>query len=114
MTIKTKLSYLGFVSLLLIGIFSVLNPGRVNALIYVGVFLLMYIFFTLLLLIIIELAYPAISGGKAVFLSVVLSFGPTVAIGLSTLTEITALDIVLALGTPALICWYVVSRGFVK
>lgn len=114
MAIKKKLITLTVITAILLLIFSISNPSSVSALVYIGVFAIVYLWLYCIISVVIELAYPGMKQGPRRFASIVLSFGPVVVLALSTLTDITALDIVLALGTPGVICWYSLSRGLVK
>jgi hypothetical protein len=88
------------------------SPNKVTLPVYLAVFAIIYLFCTLVLLIIFQLAYSNMLISKKIFISTVLAFCPVILLALNTLSTISLLDVLLAFGVPLLIVWYGFKRGF--
>lgn len=93
---------------------SATSPVNATLPIYLAVFSLVYMFFVVLLLIVISLMYASYDKTKQYFIAVVLGFSPTILLALASLSTISVIDVLLALGVPAMIVWYGVKRGVIK
>jgi hypothetical protein len=91
-----------------------ISPNGAKLSTYLVVFSLFYILFTLLCLLFIELAYAHISRYQQVFSAIVIGFSPTILLALASLTSLSIIDVVLALGIPFVIVWYSLRRGIIK
>ena len=109
-----KILTLLFISTGLLLLTSVTSPVNATLPIYLAVFSLVYFFFVVLFLIIISLTYAGYDKSKQYFFAVVLGFSPTILLALASLSTISIIDVVLALGVPMMIVWYGVKRGVIK
>jgi len=108
---------LSFLAILLLGlvlIFSVTSPVNANLAIFLLVFFMLYLVFLDLFIIISWISSEHKDYKKLLFISVVLAFAPTFFIGLSTLSNLNLMDVVLSLGIPAAVAWYGLRSSYFK
>ena len=111
---KKKLISLTVLAFLLIGIFGFTSPAQIGLPMYLLVFGFVYIFFALLILVIADLAYAKSPEKNRMFGSVVLAFSPTIILAISSLSSLTFVDFLLALGIPIVIVWYGLRGRVIK
>lgn len=93
--------------LLLLGF---IPPDEVKLPIYLLVFSIVYILFTLFGLTIARLAYPKTSYQRKFFVSLVAAFCPLTLMALSTMSTISAIDLFLTFLVPMIVIWYGLKR----
>lgn len=77
-------------------------------------FLMVYVTSFLLIKIVIDLAYGQVKRNIRLFAGLVLAFTPTILLALSSLSDISIIDVVFAFGVPAIIVWYAIKINTVK
>lgn len=102
--------------ILLLAAFTLLlgytSPNNVTLPVYLAVFAVIYLFFALIVFATISLAYNHMARTRIIFLSVVIAFAPVILLALNTISTLSLLDIILALGIPLIVVWYGFKRGF--
>jgi len=107
-------AFLGILLFGLVAIFSITSPATANLAIFLLVFVMLYFFFLDILIIISWIFAEHKDYKKLLFVSVVLAFAPTFFIGLSTLSSINLMDIVLSFGIPLVVTWYGLRSSYFK
>ncbi len=111
---KKKIIILASSITALVIVLGTIPPTGAKLSTYLLVFSLLYVFFTVLCLLFIELAYSHISRYQQLFTAIVLGFSPTILLALASLTSLSIIDVVLAVGVPFIIVWYSLKRGIIK
>ena len=111
---KKKFTLLLITSVLILISLGLFSPVDARLPVYLALFSLLYVFFTLLFSIIIDVSYAKIDSNRRRFAAVILGFSPTILLALASLSSITFIDFVLATGIPIVIVWYGIRRGAVK
>ncbi|MCK9641774.1 MAG: hypothetical protein M0R39_17865 [Prolixibacteraceae bacterium] len=93
-------------ALILLTVLLASSPGEVSLPIYLAVFIDIYVFCVCMIAIIIDLAYGNLPSRQKTFMSLVLAFTPLSLLALETLSTVSLIDVVLAVGLPALLVWY--------
>lgn len=111
---KKKLILLLIMSGLLAGLLAMTSPNTTNLPVYLVVFGLIYLFFVLVITIIADLAYAKSTPRARFFGASILAFSPTIILAIASLSSLTFIDVILALGVPLAIVWYGLKGGFIK
>ena len=93
-------------AILIILLLGYTDPNSVNLVIYLALFALIYVFCSVLIYMIIKVAYSDLSNYKQVFVSIVLAFSPVSLLAIGSLSSLELLDVVLCIGVPSAIVWY--------
>jgi len=107
-------SFLGILLLGLAAVFSLTTPTTANLAIFLLVFVMLYLISLDILIIISWVSTEHKDYKKLLFVSVVLAFAPTFFIGLSTLSNINLMDIILSFGIPFVVTWYGLRSSYFK
>jgi len=108
---------LSFLAILLLGLsllFSLTSPVNANLVIFLLIFFMLYLVFLDLFIIVSWISTEHKDYKKLLFVSVVLAFAPTFFVGLSTLSNLNLMDVVLSLGIPAVVAWYGLRSSYFK
>jgi hypothetical protein len=101
--------------LILTGIASLLfgftSPNQSSLPTLLLAFSILYLFCAMIFLIIINLAYDDIKKSQGIFIAFVLAFCPVLLLALESLSTVSFIDILLAIGLPVVIVWYGVKRS---
>ena len=100
--------------LALVGVLSLSSPVGGRAPLFLLVFALVYTVSSLLIRLVLDLAYGGMPVSERRFIALVLAFSPTILLALSSLSTLSVIDIVLAIGVPVIVIWYGVRRGAIK
>jgi len=95
-------------------IFASTSPDGVGLPVYLAVFSLVYIFCLSVITLVLELAYSKTPKTSRRFTAIVLAFSPTILLAIATLSSLTIIDFLLALGIPIVIVWYGLKGKFIK
>lgn len=95
-------------------VFASTSPNNIGLPVYLGVFSLIYIFCLSVITLVIELAYAKTPKNTRRFIAIVLAFSPTILLAITTLSSLTIIDFLLAVGIPAVIVWYGLKGKFIK
>lgn len=90
------------------------SPKGAGLPLYLAVFFLVYIICVVVTLLFIELAYSHIGKNKQLFNAVVLGFSPVILLALASLSSLSLVDVLLAVGIPSAVVWYSSRRGVMK
>lgn len=95
-------------------VFACTSPDGVGLPVYLAVFSLVYIFCLSVITLVLELAYSKTPKASRRFTAIVLAFSPTILLAIATLSSLTIIDFLLALGIPIVIVWYGLKGKFIK
>jgi hypothetical protein len=111
---KKRLLFLLLTAIILAIFFGSFSPNEAKLPVYLVLFSIIYLFSTQLFSIIIDLAYAKIPKRSRRFAAIVLGFSPTVLLALASLSSITVVDFILAIGIPTIIVWYGLRGAVIK
>jgi hypothetical protein len=111
---KFLLSFFAVILATLSILLSISNPNNASLFLFLVIFLLIYFLFFDICLVIFWLATEHKDYRKFVFVSVVISFGPTSFIALATLSSVNFMDVLLAFGIPISIVWYGLRSRYLR
>ncbi|MFO0881843.1 MAG: hypothetical protein U0491_00090 [Candidatus Saccharimonadales bacterium] len=98
----------------LIALMGATSPNTARLPLYLVVFSLIYIISMLVIQLFLDIAYSSLTRSEKLFISIVFAFCPAVIMALGSLSSVSFIDIVLAIGVPAIIVWYGLRRGVIK
>jgi hypothetical protein len=111
---KNKLIATILVAATIVTVMGVVTPVNAQQQVYLVLFSLLYTFFSLVFLVIIDIAYPKVDIHRRRFSAIVLGFSPTLLLAFASLSSVTFIDFILATGIPAAIVWYGIRGGTIK
>lgn len=108
---KYKLILLLAAVILLTILLAKVSPVNADIKIYLAVFLIIYLICLLLFWLILDLAYHSYPPRMRLIISVVLAFAPVTVIAISSLSSLSAMDILLAFAIPSIVIWYIYKNS---
>ncbi len=102
---RTLLVFLSLLTALTIVFFTV-DPFSLNPLGFLTITLLVYLFSVVTITLLVRLFFDRFNNAETRYLGISLAFGPTIIFALLTMSNLTFIDILLAIMLPALVAWY--------
>lgn len=94
----------------LLSLMSYSSPKEGFIVYYLLILIIIYIWFVLFNWVILNLAYTSMHSSSKRFISLVLGFIPITIIALSTINDLSMVDLCLSVSVPTVVAWYGVKR----